>query len=268
MEKIESLRNDRVKRVVALRGQSALRREHSVAIVEGARELERCVRGGFSVKEVYYCPSIAQNNGNALLSVRMKDDDIKWFEVTADVYSKMAQRGGTEGFIAIVETPHPTLDDLRLSPSPLLLIAEAVEKPGNLGAMLRTADAAGVDALIVCDPLADPFNPNSIRASLGAAFTVPTVCVDSGRCISWLKEKSIAILTAQLQDSRPYYDVDMTGPTAIVMGTEATGLSGAWRQAATAHILIPMLGVVDSLNVSASAAILAYEAVRQRLSKA
>ena len=139
-----------------------------------------------------------------------------------------------------------------------------VYKPGNLGAVLRSADAAGADAVIVCDPLTDLYNPNLIRASIGALFTVPTVAVDSTECIQFLKARGIRILTAQLQDSSLYYDTDMRGATALVMGTEATGLTDIWRKAADAHIRIPMLGALDSLNVSVSAAILLFEAVRQR----
>ena len=141
---------------------------------------------------------------------------------------------------------------------------ERVEKPGNLGAILRSADASGVDAVVVCDPLTDLYNPNLIRSSVGGFFSVPCVACSSEECIAFLKEKGIRILTAQLQDSHVYYDTDMTVGTAIVMGTESTGLTDLWRQAADAHIRIPMLGKIDSLNVSVSAAILMFEAVRQR----
>ncbi len=166
--------------------------------------------------------------------------------------------------IAEVKVKERTLDGLEMREKPLVVVLEGVEKPGNLGAVLRSADAAGADAVIVCDPLTDLWNPNLIRASIGAVFTVPTVCCSSAEAIAWLKARGIRILTAQLQDSSVYYDADMTGPTAIVMGTEATGLTDPWRQAADAHVLIPMLGRLDSLNVSVSAAILLYEAVRQR----
>ncbi|MBQ1936263.1 MAG: RNA methyltransferase, partial [Bacteroidales bacterium] len=145
-----------------------------------------------------------------------------------------------------------------------IMVLESVEKPGNLGAILRTCDAAGADALLVCDPLTDLFNPNLIRASLGAAFSVPTVACSSEDAISFLQSRGIQILTAQLQDSELYYDIDMKRGTALVMGTESTGLSDLWRKAANAHIRIPMLGMVDSLNVSVSAAVLLYESVRQR----
>ena len=167
-------------------------------------------------------------------------------EVTPAVYERMAYRGSTEGCAAVMRSRELRLSDLRLGEHPLIMVIESVEKPGNLGAILRSADAAAADAVIVCDPLTDLYNPNLIRSSVGAVFTVQ-------------------ILTAQLQDSVPYYDSDMRRGTAIVMGTEATGLTTQWRLAADAHIRIPMLGRIDSLNVSVSAAILLFEAVRQRV---
>ena len=188
----------------------------------------------------------------------------KIFEVTPEIYEKIAYRGSTEGVIAEVRSKEMHLNDLKLKDNPLVVVLESVEKPGNLGAVLRSADAAGADAVIVCDPLTDLYNPNLIRASLGGIFSVPTVACTSEEAIKWLKGNDIQILTAQLQDSSYYYDTDMKRGTAIVMGTEATGLTDAWRKAADAHILIPMLGRLDSLNVSASAAILLFEAVRQR----
>ena len=166
--------------------------------------------------------------------------------------------------MAEVEYKELKLEDLRLPENPLVMVLESVEKPGNLGAVLRSADAAGVDAVIFCDPLTDLYNPNLIRASLGAAFSVPLAACRSEEAYGWLKEKGIAILTAQLQDSELYYRTDMVRPVALVFGTEDKGLSDYWRQRADAHIRIPMAGMMDSLNVSVSAAILAFEAVRQR----
>ena len=194
-----------------------------------------------------------------------KDRPARVFHLSKELYAKVAYRGGTEGVIAEVRWKERSLDELLTGKdSPLIMVMESVEKPGNLGAVLRSADAAGADGVILCDPLTDLYNPNLIRASIGAIFTVPVVACTSAEAIAWLKANNIRILTAQLQDSAPYYDVDMTCGTALVMGTEATGLTDAWRQAADAHILIPMLGRLDSLNVSVSAAILLYEAVRQR----
>ena len=191
-------------------------------------------------------------------------EQTKVFEVSKEVYSKMSYREGTEGVIAEVRVPERNLEGLVLPERPLVMVLESVEKPGNLGAVLRSADAAGADAVLVCDPLTDLWNPNLIRASVGAVFTVPCVACSSTEAIAWLKAQGIRILTAQLQDSSLYYDCDMTVGTALVMGTEATGLTDQWRQAADAHIRIPMLGSLDSLNVSVSAAILLFEAVRQR----
>ena len=189
---------------------------------------------------------------------------MKVFEVSKEVYSRISDREGTEGVIAEVRVPSRQLEDLALPENPLVMVLESVEKPGNLGAVLRSADAAGADAVFICDPLTDLYNPNLIRASIGAVFTVPTVAVSSEEAIGFLKGRGIQILTAQLQDSSLYYDVDMRQGTAIVMGTESTGLTPLWRQAADAHIRIPMLGRLDSLNVSVSASILLFEAVRQR----
>ena len=256
MDVITSLTNGRVKRLVALQQKSSERQQAGVFVVEGLRELERCQAAGLEVEQVYYCP--------AILVQLPPMGTAEVFEVTQPVYEKIAYRGGTEGVIAIVKTRTITLADLQLSASPLIVVLESEEKPGNLGAVLRSADAAGADAVIVCDPLTDLWNPNLVRSSTGAIFSMPCVACSSDECIAFLKQRGIAILTAQLQDSELYYDIDMTRPTAIVMGTEATGLTDVWRRAADAHIRIPMLGTVDSLNVSVSAAILMYEAVKQR----
>ena len=193
--------------------------------------------------------------------------ECRYYEVTENVYSRIAYRASTEGVVAEVRMKNLTLQDLHLPANPLIVILERVEKPGNLGAILRSADAAGVDAVVVCDPLTDLCNPNLIRSSIGAFFTVPCVACTSDACIEFLKANGVSILTAQLQDSELYYDIDMCQPTAIVMGTEATGLTDQWRKAADRHVRIPMLGRLDSLNVSVSAAILMYEAVRQRRGK-
>ena len=253
---ITSLTNSRVKRLVALQQKSSLRIDEGVFVVEGVREIERCHQSGLVIDEVYYCPAILPERPAVPCGAA--------FEVTQAVYDKIAYRGSTEGAMAVVKTRNIALADLDLPERPLVVVLESVEKPGNLGAVLRSADAAGVDAVIVCDPLTDLWNPNLVRSSTGAIFSVPCVACTSEECIAFLKERGIAILTAQLQDSELYYDTDMRRATAIVMGTEATGLTDVWRQAADAHIRIPMLGVVDSLNVSVSAAILMYEAVKQR----
>lgn len=253
METISSTQNPRIKQLLLLQQKSAERRKQGVFVVEGRRELKHCVEAGYEVVTHFVCP--------ALYGDDYPKDSIT---VTPAVYEKIAYRGTTEGVMAIIRSKSLLLDDLRLPANPLLMVLERVEKPGNLGAILRSADAAKVDAVIVCDPLTDLYNPNLIRSSIGAIFTVPTVACTSEECIRFLQANNIQILTAQLQDSNLYYDQDMRKGTAIVMGTEATGLTDQWREVATAHIRIPMLGRLDSLNVSVSAAILMFEAVRQR----
>ena len=252
---ITSLQNARVKRLVQLQQKSSERRRSGLFVVEGQRELMHCVEAGYEVEEVYMV-----EGGDW----KVEGFSPAIFTVSPQVYEKMAYRGSTEGVIATVRQRNLTLADLQLPANPLIMVLESVEKPGNLGAMLRSADAAKADAVVICDPLTDLYNPNLIRASLGAVFSVPVVACSSEECIAFLKQRNIQILTAQLQDSSLYYDTDMRRATALVMGTESTGLTDIWRQAADAHIRIPMLGRMDSLNVSVSAAILLFEAVRQR----
>ena len=258
-EMITSAQNPKVKLLQELQQKSAVRRRHGLFVVEGRREVERCLRSGYELDTVFVCPDIF---GVSESAIAWETD--KTCLLTPYIYNKVAYRGGTEGVIAEVRVREHSLHTLRLPSQPLIVVLESVEKPGNLGAVLRTADAAHVDAVVVCDPLTDLYNPNLIRSSTGAFFSVPCVACTSEECIDFLRRHGIRILTAQLQDSSLYYDTDMTAPTAIVMGTEATGLTNLWREAADAHIRIPMLGSVDSLNVSVSAAILVYEAVRQR----
>ncbi|MCD8304436.1 MAG: RNA methyltransferase [Prevotellaceae bacterium] len=258
---VTSLQNPKVKRLLALQRKPSERDAQGVFVLEGWRELGHCLRRGLSVEAVYYCPEVAGSE-HCLSEIAVPEDSV-WL-VTPEVYSKMAYRGGTEGVMAEVRFERLRLQDLRLSPEPLVVVLESVEKPGNLGAVLRSADAAGADAVIVCDPRGDLYNPNVVRSSLGSIFTVPCVSCSSEECVAFLKGKGISILTAQLQDSELYYDTDMRPGSAIVLGSEAKGLTELWRRAADAHIRIPMLGELDSLNVSVSAAILLFEAVRQR----
>lgn len=262
---ISSVQNPKIKSLLALQQKSSERRKAGLFVVEGQRELFHCIEAGIEVDTIFYCPQLqlSTSSDNAL-QVESIHAVRGAYEVSEHVYNKVAYRGGTEGVIAEVKTPSRSLSDLRLSKHPLIVVLESVEKPGNLGAVLRSADAAGADAVVVCDPLTDLYNPNLIRSSVGAIFTMQCVTCATADCIRFLKEKGICILTAQLQDSKLYYDTDMTKGTAIVMGTESTGLTNAWRDAADAHIRIPMNGCLDSLNVSVSAAILLFEAVRQR----
>ncbi len=295
-ETITSAQNPKIKNLLLLQEKSKARKEQGLFVVEGRRELEHCLEAGFCVKTLFVCPDIVgglteegvvsqisghprpdkregpageasgrgRSEAEAICDTIPSGVEPLVIEIPEQLYRKVAYRESTEGIIAEVEYKSLKLSDLKLPENPLVMVLESVEKPGNLGAVLRSADAAGVDAVIFCDPLTDLYNPNLIRASIGAVFTVPTVAASSEETIAFLKERGIQILTAQLQDSSLYYDIDMRRGTALVMGTEATGLTDLWRKAASAHIRIPMLGRLDSLNVSVSAAILLFEAVRQR----
>lgn len=258
--KINSTQNPRIKRLVELQQKSSVRRESGLAVVEGRRELGHCIDAGFQIKEIYFCRQFCNDIDLGQLSL----SGSQMIEVSRQVYERIAYRGSTEGIIAIVRPRMLTLADLHLSENPLIAVLESVEKPGNVGAVLRSAEAAGTDAVILCDSKTDLYNPNLIRSSIGSVFRIPVVECSSEECILFLKSHGIRILTAQLQDSELYYHTDMRHATVIVMGTEDTGLTDAWRHAADAHIRIPMNGAMDSLNVSVSAAILLYEAVRQR----
>ena len=268
IESITSAQNPKVKELLALQEKSKERRKKGLFVVEGRRELLHCIEAEFEPHTLFICRDILSDKDFdkilGAIEENFCDSSYPIVEISQQLYDKVAYRGGTEGIIAEMHCKELSLEGLKMKENPLLVILESVEKPGNLGAVLRSADASGVDAVIVCDPLTDMYNPNLIRSSIGAIFTVPVATASSEDTIAWLKSKGIKIYTAQLQDSEWYYDTDMKGGTAIVMGTEATGLTNIWRKAADAHIKIPMLGRLDSLNVSVSAAILMYEAVRQR----
>lgn len=275
IENITSAQNPKIRLLQELQDKSKARRREGLFVVEGRRELEHCLSSGYSVHTAFICRDITGEDdfqelcrmlGGKNQGPTDQCHSCNIIEIPAHLYEKVAYRGGTEGVIAELLCKKHGLADLMLKENPLVVILEAVEKPGNLGAILRSADAAGADAVIICDPLTDLYNPNLIRSSIGGLFTVPTAVASSEDTIKWLKDRNVKIYTAQLQDSEWYYDTDMTKGTAIVMGTEATGLTDIWRKAADAHIKIPMLGRLDSLNVSVSAAILLFEAVRQRQS--
>ena len=269
LENITSAHNQKIKDLLALQEKSKLRCEEGLFVVEGCREVSHCLDAGFVPRTLFICGEfISEDDLNDIVGkAEALNKNVGIEQVPSGIYSKIAYRGSTEGIIAEVASKERTLDSLKIGKKPLIIVLESVEKPGNLGAVLRSADAAEADAVIVCDPLTDLYNPNLIRASLGAIFTRQVAAATSEEAIAWLRSHHIQILTAQLQDSSLYYDTDMTGPTAIVMGTESTGLTDIWRKAADARIRIPMLGRLDSLNVSASAAILLFEALRQRKSQ-
>ena len=266
IENVTSAQNQKIKELLALQEKSRARKAAGLFVVEGRRELGHCLDAGFVPRTLFICGEIlTEEELNDLLGKAERlNPKVGVIQIPYELYGKIAYREGTEGVIGEIEFKERTQDNLELGTDPLVIVLESVEKPGNLGAVLRSADAAGADAVIICDPLTDLYNPNLIRASMGAVFSRQVAVASSEEAIAWLKRKNIQILTAQLQDSVLYYDTDMKKATAIVMGTESTGLTDIWRKAADVHIRIPMLGALDSLNVSVSAAILLFEAVRQR----
>lgn len=260
LDRITSTKNEKIKNVVNLQ-KARERRDQNVFLIEGIKELEKAVLSGYKFRTVFYCAEIiSETELNRLLGSVINAA----FEVSREVYEKIAYRENVGGVVALVEPGSHGLDDLNLPENPLLLVMEGVEKPGNLGALLRTADAAGIDAVIVCDPQTDLYNPNVVRASLGCLFTVPIAIADSETAIHWMRNKGIQIFCTYLQAASPYHLTDFQQPSAIVMGTEATGITEVWVRNATKNIIIPMHGAADSLNVSTAAAIVMFEARRQR----
>jgi TrmH family RNA methyltransferase len=270
IQEITSAQNPKIKETVALMEKSKERRAQKLFVVEGIREVTACIRNGYTIKSIFFNSQIVTPKQIENLFPDNPSLDLnstQLFSLSPAAYSKIAYRENTEGIVAVVEEKRLQLQEVKFGRQwkhPLVLVVESVEKPGNLGALLRTADACGIDAVLVCDPLTDLYNPNLIRSSLGGIFTNQVVACSNEEALEWLRYNNINIFTAQLQDSEWYYDTNMAAPTAIVMGTESTGLTNFWREASNAKIKIPMLGELDSLNVSVSAAVLCYEAVRQR----
>lgn len=259
---ITSKQNPKIKNLVKLQKASERRRQNLV-LLEGDREILRAVKAGLVLKEIYICPEIeAYDVRNEI--IKQAGVQVPIEEVSREVFGKIAYREGTGGFIALAEPPDLSLSDLELSKNPLVIVLESVEKPGNLGAVLRTADAAGVDAVIVCDPRTDVFNPNTVRSSIGCVFSVPVVACTSEEAISWLRKKRIKTFATTLEASKNYLYPSYPDATAIVLGTEADGLSKKWTDAADERIIIPMKGIADSLNVSSTTAIVVFEILRQR----
>ena len=258
---ISSLQNPFIKQLVQLKEKSKLRKQTGLFVIEGKRELSLAIKGNYSIETLYYYPDLFSASEAASLGVY----GIDVIEITKAVYEKIAHRETTEGIIAVAKAKDLSLNNLDIqNKTPLILVAEAPEKPGNIGALLRTADAANVDAVIISNPLTDLYNPNIIRSSVGGVFTVPIATGSTEDVVQYLKTHNIAIYAAILQDSVAYDTMDFRKSSALVVGTESTGLSQQWRDASTANIRIPMEGKIDSMNVSVAAGILIFEAKRQR----
>ncbi len=256
---ITSHQNPKIKNIQALE-KARERKQQNAFIIEGLKELSLAVEGKYKISSVFFCPEI----------IDLKDvqqviaQENLFIPVQKSVFEKIAYRESSGGVVAVAEQRSHSLGDINLRNNPLVLILEAVEKPGNLGAILRTADAANLDAVIICDPQTDFYNPNVIRSSIGCIFTTPIASATSEETLQWLKENGIHIFATYLKAARPYHEIDFTVPSAIVMGTESTGLSEQWVRGADATIIIPMQGKIDSMNVSTAAAVVVFEATRQR----
>lgn len=257
---ISSAQNPNVKLAIKLRKAGA-RKKEDLVIIEGYPEINAAAQAGLPIEVLFYCAKLSAP-GCRPESVMSRET----LPVSAAMFRKIAYREHPDGFLALARPRYPALADIRLGAVPLLVAMESVEKPGNLGAVLRSADAAGADAVVVCDPQTDIYNPNVIRASRGAVFTVPVVTCPSAEAIAYLGERGIGISAATLEARQIYTAADLTGPLAIAIGAEHAGLSQAWLKAAAAQLKIPMRGRVDSLNASVSAAIILFEALRQRQS--
>ncbi len=259
MKKITSIQNTFIKSLILLREKSKSRDRSDVFLVEGKKEILLALKGNYQIDIVLFCSKIC-----TILEVEKISEKFKIIEINKKIYDKISYRNTTEGVIGIAKKQDLSLSKLQLGKNPLILVAESIEKPGNLGAVLRTADAANVDAVIIANPLVNLYNPNVVRSSVGCLFTNQIAIDTTSNIISFLKKYKIKIYSAALQKSVPYHTQKFTRPTAFIIGNETTGLSKEWRNSADKNIIIPMQGIIDSMNVSVSAAILIFEAKRQR----
>jgi TrmH family RNA methyltransferase len=263
VEIITSLQNPRLKRLVRLRDRRP-RDEEQAFLVEGYREVRRALEKQVRLDEVYFAPDWFLGENERALLAEAEAAGAKLYELSKDAFAKVAYRERPDGLLAVAPQWKRSLADLVLGKAPFLLVVEAIEKPGNLGTILRSADAAGCDAVIVCDPVTDLFNPNVVRASTGVLFSVPCFVEDSAAVLTWLRSKGIRTVATTPAATALYSDSDLTGPLAIVMGSEQYGLSEFWLKHADLPVRIPMAGQADSLNVAMAALITLFEAVRQR----
>lgn len=261
MEKISSLQNPKIKNVIKL-SKHKERKDQNLFVIEGARELGLALAEGYEIDSVFVCYSLFEktNYPTVLENIPKK----LLFEISESVFEKIAYREGSDGLLVLAKQKNHLLSNLKISDNPFIIVLEAIEKPGNLGAILRTADAADADAVIICDPATDLYNPNVIRSSVGGLFTVQTAICTSEEALNFFKANNIKCFAAELNASQYYQDVNLKPSSAVIFGTEADGLTEFWLNKADARIKIPMRGKIDSLNVSVSTAIITFEAMRQR----
>lgn len=267
---ISSLQNPKVKEVIHLRERRDRERTGRF-LIEGYREILRATEADWTIDQLFICPELFLGTNEPALIQRLKEQKAQIISCTPKVFEKLSYRDRPDGLLAIAPQKKSNLKDLEWiftsSSLPFLVVAEAIEKPGNLGTILRSSDAVGVDALIVCDRCTDIYNPNVVRASVGTLFTVPTVEASGEETLAWLKEHGVYILAATPQAEKEFTEIDLNRPVAIAMGTEQLGLSERWMQQADLQVRIPMDGVADSLNVAMATTLLLYEVRRQRHSR-
>jgi len=264
VKQISSLQNPLIKKALLLKDKSRERKKSGLFILEGQRELALALKGGYKITSLFFYEDIISET-DVLNKIMDATPQPELISISKEIYRRIAYRETSEGIVAIAKSKSHSLGELSFkTKKPLLLVAQATEKPGNIGALLRTADAANIDAVIIADPKGDLYNPNTIRSSVGCVFTNAIAIGSTSEVIAFLKEKNISIYCAALSASKNYTEIDFTLPTALIMGTEATGLTQEWLQNSTQNIIIPMRGEIDSMNVSVSAAILIFEATRQR----
>ena len=264
IKEISSIHNPLVRSTISLKEKSRERKKNGLFVIEGIKELQLAIKGLYTLKTILFYPELVA--GDTILELIQNISPApEVIAISKDIFQKLAHRDTTEGIMAIAVAREHSLDSLKFkNDNPLILVAEGPEKPGNIGALLRTADAADLDAVIIANPKSDLYNPNIIRSSVGCVFTTNIAMGTTPEIIQFLIGHNIAINCAALSASKPYTKVDFTKGSAIVVGTEATGLSEEWLNKATQNIIIPMHGEIDSMNVSVSAAILIFEARRQR----
>jgi RNA methyltransferase, TrmH family len=263
---IASPQNDRIKNIVKLRNRRE-RDKQQMMVVEGYRSLLRASNNHIDFAEFYFCRDFFMGENEDSLIELYRSRGTKIIEVTKIVFEKISYRDRPEGLLGVAPYFNKSLNDLTFKEEPFLVVAQAIEKPGNLGTIIRSTDGTGADALILCDRCTDLFNPNVITASTGICFALPVIETSSADCLTYLKENNITILSATPSADTLYTDVDMTGPVAVIVGTEQYGLTDEWLRESTINVKIPMLGQADSLNVSTATTLLLYEAVRQREKK-
>jgi RNA methyltransferase, TrmH family len=263
MRHLESTKNDLIKSLIQLE-KARERKKSGLFLVEGLRELNLALDNGYEVEKIFVCPDFFSIDE---AQTQINNTNAEWISIGPEVADKLFYRKGIANVLGLVKSQSKTLDKLPIKENPLLLVIEEVEKPGNLGAMMRTADASGANGVIICDPATDIFNPNVVRSSLGCIFSVPIAVASTDETLQYLKRNKIRSFAAHLEATKSHFAANFSKGTAIVVGSEADGLTDIWRTASSEMIKIPMLGQHDSMNVSNAAAVLLYEAVRQRINK-